>query len=270
MLRKRLFLAFSLLVIVSMVLAACGTKEKIVTQIVKETQVVNQTQIVNQTSVVKETAVVTQEVVQTQVATQIVEVTPTAPPARHGGWLDQIVYSVVSSDSAITQLNAGAIDVYGYPLGSASFPTIQKSGLSYATTLGTYYDIMYNPATFKDANTLNPFADRKIREATNWLYDRDYINQEIYAGGSLPKYFTIQTNGPDYADLADVARGLESKYAYNLDQAQKVISDEMKTLGATLGSDGKWQYKGKPVTLKFLIRIDGDGTRKPMGDYVSG
>ena len=38
MLRKRLFLAFSLLMIVSMVLAACQTKEKIVTQVV--TQVV--------------------------------------------------------------------------------------------------------------------------------------------------------------------------------------------------------------------------------------
>jgi peptide/nickel transport system substrate-binding protein len=135
--------------------------------------------------------------------------------------------------------------------------------------LGTYYDIMYNPAKFDDENTLNPFADRKIREATNWLYDRDYINQEIYSGGSLPKYFAIQTNGPDYADLADIARGLEAKYAYNLDQAQKVISEEMTALGATLGADGKWQYKGKPVTLIFLIRPDGDGTRKPMGDYVA-
>ena len=40
-------------------------------------------------------------------------------------------------------------------------------------------------------------------------------------------------------------------------------------MGAELGADGKWQFNGKPVTLIFLIRSDGDGTRKPIGDYVS-
>jgi peptide/nickel transport system substrate-binding protein len=48
-----------------------------------------------------------------------------------------------------------------------------------------------------------------------------------------------------------------------------VIDAEMPGMGAELGSDGKWQYKGKPVSLIFLIRSDGDGTRKPMGDYVA-
>jgi uncharacterized lipoprotein YajG len=91
MLRKRLFIAFSLLIIASMVLAACQTKEKIVTQIVNQTSIVKETQIVNQTSVVEETKIVTQEVVKTQLATQIVEVTPTPPPARKGGWRDRCI-----------------------------------------------------------------------------------------------------------------------------------------------------------------------------------
>ncbi len=43
----------------------------------------------------------------------------------------------------------------------------------------------------------------------------------------------------------------------------------MPGMGATLGSDGKWQFNGAPVTLTFLIRSDGDGTRQPIGDYVS-
>jgi peptide/nickel transport system substrate-binding protein len=195
---------------------------------------------------------------------------PTTPPARHGGFLDQIVFSVVSSDSAITQIQAGAIDTYAYALSSAQLAAIQAAGLNYAPVAGTYYDIMYNGATCTDPNTLNPFADRKIREATNYLYDRNYINQEIYAGGGLPKFFTIQTNGPDYADLADVARGLEAKYAFNETKAIADIAAAMTADGATAGADGKWQFKGKPITLEFLIRSDGDGTRKPMGDYVSG
>jgi hypothetical protein len=235
MLQKRLMLILSLAIAMSMVLTACGGSA-------------------------------------TPAATQAAATAgPTAVTAttRHGGWLDEIDFSVVTADSAVTQLGAGAIDVYASGLSSADFPTIKKAGLSYAAYNGLYYDIMYNPAVFKDTNTLNPFADRKLREATNWLYDRSFINQEVYAGGGLLKWFPIQTNGPDYADLADVARGLEAKYAYNADKAKQAISAEMTTLGATLGPDGKWQFKGKPVSLIFLIRTDSDGTRKPLGDYAA-
>jgi peptide/nickel transport system substrate-binding protein len=190
--------------------------------------------------------------------------------AGKGGYLDQVVFSVVSSDSSITQLQAGSLDIYPGGLSSADLPTIQQAGLKYSTANGLEYDIMYNPAgpEFKSGK-LNPFADRKIREATNWLFDRNYINQEVYAGGGLTKWFPIVTQFPDYADLVDVARTLEAKYAYNLDKAKQIIGDEMTGLGATLGSDGKWQYKNEPVSLIFLIRTDSDGTRKPLGDYVA-
>ena len=195
--------------------------------------------------------------------------TATPEMTRHGGWLDQIVYSVVSSDSAITQLQAGAIDVYAYSLVPAQLAAIQAAGLKYAPVSANYYDIMYNPAVCTNTTKLNPFSDREIREATNYLYDRNYINQEIYAGGDLPKFFAIQTNGPDYAGLADVARGLEAKYAFNESKAIADIATAMTADGATMGANGKWQFHGKPVTLISLIRNDGDGTRKPMGDYVS-
>jgi peptide/nickel transport system substrate-binding protein len=92
---------------------------------------------------------------------------------------------------------------------------MQAAGLKYATILGTLYTIMYNLAPCAYADTLNPFTDRKLREATNMFYDRDHINLVIYAGGGLPKFFAIQTNGADSADLADVARSLEAKVAYN-------------------------------------------------------
>lgn len=241
--KTRLMSIFGLLVIASMVLAACGN-----------------------------TATPTEAPQATEPAQPAAtEVPPTpepTPAARKGGWLDEIVFSVVSSDSAITQLQAGAIDVYANSLASADLPAIKEAGLKYSDQNGLYYNMMYNPAVFTDTTKLNPFSNRKIREATNWLFDRNYLNQEIYAGGGLVKFFTIQTNGPDYADLADVARKLESKYAYNLDKAKEVITAEMEGMGATL-TDGKWTFSGQPVTLVFLIRPDSDGTRKPMGDYVA-
>jgi len=240
---RKLYSVLGILVAAIMVLSACTTPTAAPT----EAPVVEPT----------EAPVVTEAPTETEVAFN-----------GKGGWLDEIIVSVVNADSAITQLKAGAIDIYANGLSSKDFPAIQEAGLSYSTASGLYYDILYNPAVFDDANKLNPFSNRKIREATNWLYDRDYINQEIFAGGALPKFFAITTQFPDYADLADTARKLESYYAYDLEKARSVITTEMEGMGATL-VDGKWTFKDAPVTLVFLIRNDSDGTRIPMGDYVA-
>ncbi len=248
MLKKRFMIALGLLMVMSMVLSACGSA----------------------TPATQAPAPATQAPATTQASTAAPTVAPTAvPTTRHGGWLDEIDASVVSGDSAITQIGAGAINVYADGLSSADLPAIKSANLNYGAYTGTYYDIMYNPAVFKDATVLNPFSDAKIREATNMLFDRNYINQEIFAGGGLVKFFPFVTNGPDYTDLADVARGLEAQYAYNLDKAKAAITAEMTTLGATQDASGMWQYKGKPVSITFIVRNDGDGTRKSIGDYVT-
>jgi peptide/nickel transport system substrate-binding protein len=197
-----------------------------------------------------------------------------AVPGRkngQGGYLDEVVFSVVDSGSAITQLQAGAIDIYASGLASADLPEIQAAGLNYSNQNGLYYELTFNPVgpTFPATGKLNPFSDPKIREAINWLVDRDYINQEVYAGGGLAKFFPITTQFPDYADLADVCRALEAKYAYNPEKANQVITTQMEAMGATKGDDGKWMYNGEAVSLIFLIRTDSDGTRVPIGDYVA-
>lgn len=194
---------------------------------------------------------------------------PTAVPVtRKGGWLDEVVFSVIDSGSALTQIQAGAVDIYADSLSSADLPAIKEAGVKYSSSNGLYYDILFNPAVFADGR-LNPFVNHKVREAMNWLIDRNYINQEVYNGGALAKFFAIQTQGPDYVDLIDTARSLETKYAYNFDKAKEVISAEMEGMGATLGADGKWQFNGAPVTLTFIIRNDSDKTRLPIGDYVA-
>jgi peptide/nickel transport system substrate-binding protein len=198
---------------------------------------------------------------------------PTETPIlfRHGGWLDQIVFSAISTDSALTQLQAGAIDVYGYGLKPAQLASIQGAGLNYAASSysNMYYDILYNPSVCSVPYRFNPFSDHKIREATNRLYDRDYINQEIYAGADIPQFFAIQENGIDFNELTDVTQNLEAQYAFDETAAIADITSEMTNLGATMGTNGRWQYRGQAVTLIFLIRSDSDGTRRPLGDYVS-
>lgn len=247
---KHLYFVLSLLIAMSMVLAACAPQVPATTEPA-------------QTEAPAATEAPATEAPATEAPTEA----PTTE--RRGGWLDEIDISVVDSASAISQIQADAIDFYSFALASDALPAIEDAGIPSARSVGGYYGFSFNPAVFTDTTVLNPFSNRKIREATNWLIDRNYINQEIYAGGSLPKLLPITTQLAEYTSLIDTARALESKYAYNPDKAKEVIDAEMPGMGAELGSDGKWQFNGKPVTLIFMIRPDGDGTRKPMGDYFA-
>jgi len=193
---------------------------------------------------------------------------PTLGTTRHGGWLDEIDFSVVDSASVIAAISAGTIDLFSYGLPTSYKPAIDAAGLCSSQSYGIYYDYLFNPAVFTDTNKLNPFTNRKIREAMNWLVDRDYLNETIYAGGALPKFFALATHLVDYTRIVDVARSLEANYAYDPVKANFVVSTEMTAMGATKVA-GKWNYNGAPVKLIFLIRNDGDGTRLPMGEYFA-
>jgi peptide/nickel transport system substrate-binding protein len=253
----------SLVMVLSMILAACAqpTAAPAEPETIVETVEV---EVVETVEVIEEKEVIVEKTVE-------VVVTPTPRPSdRKGAWLDEVVFSVVSADSAVTQILAKAIDIYASGLSSKDLPTIEAAGLPHSNQNGLYYELTYNPVgpEFPATGQLNPFSSAKVREAMNWLVDRQYINQEVYAGGALLKWFPITTQFPDYADLADVVRGLEAKYAFNPELANEVITAEMEALGATL-VDGKWTYKDEPVLIVFLIRNDSDQTRIPVGDYVA-
>lgn len=266
MLQKRLFSILSMVIVLVMALSACGTPAPANTATpVEDAATEEPTAMMVETETATAAPTETAKPMETPAPGQV----PGRQPGK-GGYLDEINVSVVGADSALSQIKAGAIDLYSYNLASSEYPAIKESGLSYTSSYGGNYAIMLNPAKFTDASTLNPFSNRKIREAVNWLIDRNYVNQEIYKGGSLPKFFTLTTQLVDYTGLVDVARELESKYAFNLDKAKAAITAEMTTLGATADADGKFQFKDKPVSLTFIIRSDGDGTRKPLGDYVAG
>jgi peptide/nickel transport system substrate-binding protein len=171
----------------------------------------------------------------------------------------------------VTQLEAGAVDIYGSnittPQGKAA---IAAAGLNYASSYGLYYEITFNTygPIFDGTGTLNPFNSIKVREAMQWLIDRDYINEEVYGGTAVPKYTSLISAFPEYARCIDTIREFEVLYAPNREKATAGIAAGMEELGAEL-VDGKWTYEGEPVELTFLIRTDSDGTRRPMGDIIS-
>jgi peptide/nickel transport system substrate-binding protein len=236
----------SLLAAMSLVLAACAPQVATATE---APQV--QTQEPAATEAPTETAV------------------PTEPTTtRTGAWVDEVVFTKQdSAEAAVSQLNAGDIDLYAYTVAEAPvFETLKASpNLASSQIVGSNNSLMFNPATFTSGK-FNPFVDRELREAMNYLIDRNYVVQEIYKGLAIPKYTSLTTVFPDYARYADIVRGLEAKYAYNKDKADEIISARMESLGATKEND-KWTFNGEPVVLIMLIRVEDN--RRPIGDYVA-
>lgn len=190
------------------------------------------------------------------------------PSERHGGLVDEIVFTVESDPGRIAaQIERGTHDLYAQGIASATiFRQIQaSSNVTYQLAYGNTAELTLNPAKF-DNGKLNPFTDSAIREALNWLIDRRYVAEEIYGGLARPRYLPIHTAFPDYARLAETARQLGRKYAHNPKRAARIISQRMRELGAER-RNGQWYDGEEPVTLKILIRTEDN--RERVGDYVA-
>ncbi len=187
-----------------------------------------------------------------------------------GAMVDEVVFfEEPDRAKAINILEAGDMHIYGLGISDPKvFAQVKDSkNLAFDFSYGSYNELTFNPSgpAFKDGR-LNPFSVAAIREAMNWLVDRDYIAKEIFGGLAVPMWTHILPVFPDYARIADTMEAIKIKYAPDQKKAQSVISDEMKKLGAEL-TGGKWTYKGQPVTVSFLIRTEDQ--RRAIGDYVS-
>ncbi|MEM3713619.1 MAG: ABC transporter substrate-binding protein [Nitrososphaeria archaeon] len=194
-----------------------------------------------------------------------------AQTVPNGPWVDEVNFFVEEDEAKVVDmLSKNEMQVYFRDITDPElFRTIKASpNLWYATSYGLYYELTFNPVgpEFPATGKLNPFAIPRIREAVNYLVDRKYIVDEIMSGMAVPRFTTLTPAFPDYARYADVIREIETEYQYNLDKARKIVTEEMIKLGAEL-VEGKWYYKGEPVTLIFIIRVEDQ--RKAIGDYVS-
>ncbi len=191
---------------------------------------------------------------------------------RSGAWVDEVVFREEGDPAkAVDMIEAGEVHTYAFGINDPElYRKIQSSRvMQHEISYGSNYELTFNPSgpTFARTGELNPFHVPALREAINWLVDRDYIVEEIYRGLAVPKYFPLTSAFPDYARLADVARQMELDYAHNPERAKEIITREMKKLGAEL-ANGRWAYRGKPVRLIFIIRSD-DHRRREIGDYVA-
>ena len=195
-------------------------------------------------------------------------ISKSSPEVPNGPWVDQIVLFEESDESkAVDMIQTGTADVYLWELQNPDLiARVMKSpSFKYSYTVSGVYDIAFNPAEFKSGD-LNPFVDPAIREAMNYIIDRNYIANDILNGRAFPKWVSHVSVFPDYSKLADVIKPLEFKYRYDFEKGKSIVYEEMAKLGATL-EEGKWYYKGEPVTIKVVVRLE--DYRKQIGEYFA-
>jgi len=191
--------------------------------------------------------------------------------APKGPWVDEIVFFAEQEPAKVVDmLEKGDMHLYLIDVSDPDlFQKVKASpNLKYKYAFGLFNELTFNPVgpTFKNGE-LNPFSNPRIREAMNYIIDRNYIVDEIFKGLAKPKWVSFISAFPEYGRLADVIKLLEAKYSYNFEKGKEIIYEEMSKMGATL-KEGKWYYNDKPVVIRFLIRIEDQ--RKQIGDYVAG
>lgn len=189
----------------------------------------------------------------------------------NGPWVDEIRYEAVSEEAKVVDMmEQGDMDIYFSDLSDVDIFQEQVKPseiIDYRIAYGLYFELTLNPVGPEFTNgKFNPFSNPEIREALNWLVDREYIVDEIMQGLAKPKLLPIVSAFPDYGRLAETAVQLESKYKHDPDHAREVIYSELLDMGAE-NIEGKWHYNEEPITLKVLIRTEDQ--RLQIGDYFA-
>lgn len=185
-----------------------------------------------------------------------------APHQNPGPAVEKVEFSQHGVDQAAASVRGGTIDFYQAGLKLAAADQIKKDPRvkSYRAPSGAI-GLLLNPAP--DPNGLNPFSLLAVRQAMQYLVDRGFIANSIYGGNAVAQVAPISSLDYDYLTIAGVLaqRGIR----YDFDLAMRMISDAMQEAGAKL-VDGKWNYNGKPIRIKFIIRTEDE--RREVGDSV--
>lgn len=214
----------------------------------------------------------------------------TDSPVKDGIYADKVIFLVSTDETiALKDVVEGKADLL-YTQASPSIlrklSDADRDKIDIYPVPSGYWSLFFNPIPNKapytwksetaEEETFNPFAIKEIRFAFNWIMDRKKLVDEILFGEGAPMY-------------TPCISGLPGTYRYNLLPAQFGITDtgdEQKALdmiktamekaaelpelkGLLVFENGKWMYKGKPVTVKSILRTDDPTRRLPAARYIN-
>jgi peptide/nickel transport system substrate-binding protein len=187
-----------------------------------------------------------------------------APHTKPGAAADSITFKRIPLDLAAAAVENKEIDAYIFGLRPAAAKAIAgRPGIKLISAPTGLYSIVLNPAP-APGGELNPLTDREIRFALNYLINRDFIVKELFAGFGAPMVTYLTQWDYDYISNIDLI--LKYDFRYDPAYASQIIEQRMRALGADKVG-GRWFYQGKPVTIKFIIRVEDE--RRQIGDAIA-
>ena len=199
-----------------------------------------------------------------------------APPVMGGfantiSWFHQPSGTQALLDMARAGTDPARMDAWLYYLLTPSDVASAKTNPAIGTvsTAGSWDDLFVNPIPVNQTlspGVVNPFEKKTVREALNYLVDREFMSREITPGKG-PMYGLWYRQAPDYGREAVFMSEVERKYQFNPTLGRQMITSALSADPNYSLVNGKWNWKGSPVVLKIIIRIEDE--RRNVGDYIS-
>lgn len=208
---------------------------------------------------------------------------------KNGPIVDKVIYTVSMDQSlAMKDIVEGKSDVFFQAVPPNILRTLGEADKAkldiYAVPSGSW-SLMLNPIPNKapytwtktDGTTeFNPFAIREVRYALNWLINRKKLVDEILLGDGDPMFTPMTPGQPGTyrynllaSKLGMTATGNERKAIADIDAAMTAASNLAENKGKLVKKGAFWQYNGKDISIKFLIRVDDPNGRLPAGRYIA-
>lgn len=208
--------------------------------------------------------------------------------AEKGGFPDKVYFTVkMKEELALQDVIEGKSDVFLQSVPGNLFFGLDDDSKSkldvYSVpsgSLGLFLNPVPNKAPYQwdvDGETFfNPLAINDIRYAINFLVDRQYIVNEVLNGAGMPKFTQATTGQPNAYKINILAKKLGFTNNGNKEKAIDMITKAMNEASKIKENQGRlklgsqfWEFDGKPIELKFVIRADDPNVRMIIGNYVA-
>ncbi len=187
-----------------------------------------------------------------------------------GGYADTLVFSVVPQDQAVASVSSGDIDMYAFPLDTASDKQAARDdpNINVMETLGGFRGMLVNPVA-PSSGDFNPFTIREIREAMHWVYDREFVVNEIAGGSAIPMTIPYVRFELEYLRDYGFFAALEAGHSYDPARAKAQVDDAMSQVpnASFDASSNKWLMNGAQIEVIIVQRVE--DTRFEIGAYVA-
>ena len=190
------------------------------------------------------------------------EETYAAPHALTGPAVETLVFRAFDVDRAPLDLQAKEMDLYYYNLKISAARALQEENVALYEAPASTLSLILNPAPAPEGS-LNPLSLPRVRQAMQYLIDREFVAREIYQGQAVPMLTNISPTDFDYLTIFTQVN--EWGLAYDPAYARSQIADALTDAGAQL-TDGVWHFADRPLTLKFIVRVEDE--RREVGNLI--